>query len=888
MRMLRSLFCRLLNVAFTRRTDCEFDAELGAHLQLHIDDNLRSGMTPEAARRHALLMLGGIEVTKERHRDQRGLPFLDALLRDLRFGLRLLRRNPGFTAVAVSTLAIAIGVNTAVYTIVDHLILRPLPYPQPDRLAMVVRHIERNGVTEDMISQTGATWMALRDGAPSIDVAVSSGLVGGVNLVAPAGAGYVRQQRVSSGYFRVLGVPPAIGREFTVEEDQPGGPAVAVLSHGLWTRTFAADPGVVGRTVTLRGEPFTVVGVTAAGFVPSSPTDLWTPLRPSTRGEGAGGNYQLIARLRRGATWPLANGQVMAVGATVLTGRFQPPPGVSLTIQLVPLQRGTTAQIRQPLLLLWAAVGMVLLIGCVNVAGLMLVRSTARSSEIATRMALGGGRATITRQLLCESLVLAACGGALGIALGSVLCSLISVRMGDVLALPVLPDGRVLLVTAAGSLLTCLLFGLFPAWQAGGLNVRSMLVDSGSQAIAGPARRWPARALVVTEVALGIVLVVGAGLLIRTLTHLTQLPPGFDATNVIAGTVSLQDARYETSERVNGLFTRTLDRIRQTPGVEHAAVALTLPFERALNQNWRFDPETNVLGGVISLTYVTPEYFSALRIPILRGRVFTDGDTATSAPVIVVNEAFTRRYSREMEPVGRRLVLGSAGTALETIGVVGAIQQKVGFDGYEPVAQMPAAYVSVSQQSGGGFLLVHTWFSPSWIVRSGMPSAPMAAAMRLALHEVDPELPFNKFRALDDVLEEAVVVQRVQALVMGSLAALALLLAMIGVYGLVASSVSQRSRELGVRIALGASPVQVVTTATAPGMALGVAGVAIGLVFAAAGARVMQRLVFGVSVNDPVTFGVAALVVLLTACAAALIPALRVLRLNVIATLRQT
>jgi putative ABC transport system permease protein len=886
-RSLRALLIRVSGSFAGARRDREFRAELESHLQLHIDDNLRAGMTPEAARRQALMKLGGIAATKELHRDQRRLPFLDTLVRDLRFGLRLLRRNPGFTAVAVSTLAIAIGVNTAVYTIVDHLIVRPLPYPQPDRLAMVVRHIERNGVTDDMISQTGATWIALRDGAPSIDLAVSSGLVGGVNLVAPAGAEYVEQQRVSSGYFRVLGVPPAIGREFTIDEDQPGGPAVAVLSHGLWTRTFAADPGVVGRSVTLRGEPFTVVGVTPAGFVPSSPTDLWTPLRPSTRGEGAGGNYQLIARLRPGATWPLANGQVMAVGATLLTGRFQPPPDVSLTIQLVPLQRGTTAQIRQPLFLLWAAVGMVLLIGCVNVAGLMIVRSAARSSEIATRLALGGGRATITRQLLSESLVLAACGGVFGIALGCLLCYIISGRMSDVLALPILPDGRVLLVTAAGSLLTCLLFGLFPAWQAGGLNVRSMLVDSGSQAIAGPARRWPARALVVMEVALGIVLVVGAGLLIRTLTYLTRLPPGFDATNVIAGTLSLQDARYETSAQVNGLFTRTLDRIRQTPGVEHAAVALTLPFERALNQNWRFDQETNAQHEVISLTYVTPEYFSALRIAILRGRVFTDGDTAISPPVIVVNEAFTRRYSRDTEPVGRRLVLGSAGTALEIIGMVGAIQQKVGFDGYGPVAPMPAAYVPVSQQSDGGFRLVHTWFSPSWIVRGTATSRDIITAMRSALQGVDPQLPFNKFRTLDDVRDQAVIVQRVQAGVLAALAALSMLLAMIGVYGLVASSVGQRTRELGVRMALGATPFQVVRTATAPGIALGAAGVAIGLVLAAAGARVMQRLVFGVSVDDPVTFGVAALVVLLMTCVGALAPAVRILRLNVITALRQ-
>jgi predicted permease len=804
----------------------------------------------------------------------------DAWLKDLRYAARGLRKTPAFTAMAVATLALGIGANTAIYTVVDRVLLRPLPYPAPDRLATIARHVERAGTAGDSFHQNGATWFALRESASLIDVAASSGGTVGVNLVTGGQVAFVQQQRVTDGFFRVLGVPPALGREFTADEDRVGGPPAAILSHALWMRLFGGDPSVVGRPATLRGEPYTVVGVMPAGFRSNAVVDVWTPLRPSTQGEGGGQNYTLIARIRPGAAWGDADGQVASIGAALLKP-IRLPVGLTIRMQLVPLQRERTADLRLPLLILWGAVGTVLLIGCVNVAGLLLARAAVRAQEIAMRVALGASRAAIVRHLLSESLVLAVCGAVGGIAVGHVILQALASRLETLFGSPIALDGRVLLVSGAASLLTSVVFGGFPALQSSGIDVRPMLGESGGATVAGASSRWPRRALVVTQVALSVMLVVGSGLLVRTLQHLTQLKPGFDATNVMTATLSLQDARYETSERVNQLFDRTLEQMKQVPGVERAAVALTLPYERALNEGFRF------VGGelqqdVVNLTYVTPEYFDALRVPVLRGRVFTPLDNKDSMPVTVVNQAFVRRYSRDQDSLGRQLSLGVI------VGIVDDVQQRAGWGDYGPVAAIPAAYVPAAQFADEGFTLVHTWFSPSWIVRTVGPQRGVARQIQRVVQRVDSQLPFKEFRTLDDVRAEAVAVQRTQVLLLGSLSALALLLAAVGIYGLVASGVAERTRELGIRIALGATPMQTLRAAALPTVGLAAVGVVIGLGLARGGAGLMRRLVFGVAVGDPVTFMMTAALVLIAAGTAALVPSLRILRLNVIAALRQT
>jgi len=861
----------------------QFETDLAEEMDFHREmeeEALRGRGSHGDVRSAARRGLGSLSLAHDQSRDVWLWPWLMAFCRDLRFGGRLLRKNPAFSLTAVATLAVAIGANTAVYTLVDQLLFRPLPFPEPDRLAVLARHYERSGTSGVGYSQNGATWQALRDSVPVLDFAVA-GSAGGATLLAGDRAAYVQQHRVSAGFFRVLGVSPALGREFTAGEDLAGGSQVAVLSHDLWVREFGGDPSAIGNQIVLRGEPFTVVGVMPSGFRSTVPADLWTPLRPTTQGEGAGQNYLVLARLTPDTDWADAAGQVHAVGTAFIRERLRPPADVTLTMGLVPLHEMLTSSAREPLVILWASVGLVLLLGCVNIAGLLLSRSSLRAAEIATRMALGGGRGAIVRQLLAESVILAACGGAAGVAVGFALAHYVSVRLQNVIGLPTTPDLRVMGVAVAGSAATVLVFGLFPALQASRRDVRSVLVESNGGAIGSPGR-WPARVLVFGQVALAVVLAVGAALLLRSFLHVTNVAAGVDGTNVMTATASLQDARYRTSAAVNDLFNRSVERMRALPGVEGAAIALALPYERALNQSWQF-PETlrpDAAQEPLSLTYVTPDYFETLRIPVVSGRAFTEADTESSAAVVLVNDAFVRRYSREANPIGRRIQLGQESKVAEIVGVVGDIQQQVTFGSYGPLAAIPAAYVPAAQVDDSGLALMHTWFEPSWIVRMADAEFPITPAMQEALREVDRRLLFNRFRTIGDLRAEATSMFRIQASLLGSLASFAVLLCALGVYGLVASTTGARRREFGLRIALGASALQIVQAATRSSVSLVLAGTVSGLLVAASLAQVLEASVFGIAVRDGVAFLSAAMVVIGAAGVAVLVPTIRTLRLD--------
>jgi predicted permease len=845
------------------------------------------GLSHGEALRRAHVEFGSVERYKEEARRSLGLALVDDLRRDVRYAWRMAAKQKGLTATVVAILAITIGANSAVYTLVDRLVVRPLPYPEPQRLGAIVRHFERGGRSGESFSVTGSVWETMRDGVPDLDIAVVGG-PSGVNLAAGEDIAYVQQQRVSSGYFRVLGMPPAIGREFTADEDRSGGPSAVILSHSLWTRTFHADPTIVGHAITLRGEPSIVVGVLPDGFQPTIPVDIWTPLRPSTQGEGAGSNYELVARVRPAAAWTAVAHRVEAIGDVLIRERVHPPADVHLSLRLVPWQRVATNTIRQPLLVLWAAVLVVLLIGCVNIAGLLLSRSSARAREIATRIAIGGGRGAIARQLLVESLLLAAGGSVAGIGLGYVLSRSLAAQFATVIALPTNPDLRVFFITTGASLATSVAFGLFPALHATRADVRRVLGDAGGGTIAGRGNRWPTQLMVVSQIALGIVLVMAAGLLIRTFSHLTRQPSNVDPSNVVAATMSLQDARYRTPDAVNALFDRSLNRIRQLPGVADAAIALSLPYERALNNGWRFDGEPMVQQQTITLTYVTPDYFRTLKTPVRAGRVFDDGDRQSSRKVVVVNDAFVRHFGQGRGVVGRLIHLGGAAQpAVEIVGVVGAIQQSNNvLQGGGPVAAIPGAFVPATQ-FGDAFLLAHNWFQPSWIVRTRGP-VPIVAALRQTLREIDPQLTFNKFRTIDDVQSEIMTTPRTLTWLLAMLAGIAIVLCVVGVYGLVASTVAERRRELGVRIALGATPYDTLKAAALGGIGLAIVGTAAGALLSVPAMSVMRQIVFGVSVNDPLTLAAAAAIVVLAAAAAAMVPAWRTLRMNVTAVLNST
>jgi predicted permease len=862
-------------------------AEMDSHMERYAADLVARGVEPGEARRGARIEFGSTAAAAEECREAVGLRWPDEIVRDLRYAARVLRKSPTFTAAAVATLALCIGANTAIFSVVDAVLLRPLPYPHPEQLFSVARHFQGKGSESYQTNLWGGAWEAVRDNAAYVDAAVFSDGSMGVNLAAGGRVEYVKQQRVSAGFFRVLGIAPLIGREFSANEDRQGGPAVTLLSYALWKRAFHADPSIVGQAVDLRGEPHTIVGVLPANFQSIVPADLWTPLRPSRSGEGGGSNYAIVARLRSGTAWAQAIGQIEAIGAPVLREFGQDPSTQHL--RLISFQRGLTVYVRQPLVILWAAVGLVLLIGCVNIAGLLLARAAGRTREMATRLALGSGRAALIRQMLAESVVLGLCGGAAGAALGwlgvKALAALMPVSLNVWQAVEL--DWRVLAATACASIAAGILFGLYPALLASRLEIRAALGEAG-RAVAGGRNPWPRRLLVAGEVALGVVLLVGAGLLIRTFAHLSGLNPGFDAQNVTTAKLSLQDARYTTSQSVNRLFDQSLARMRELPGVESAAVALSLPYERALNDGFRrvdgghVDTESQIT----NMFYITPEYFQVLRIPLLRGRVFTAADSSTAAPAAVVSEAFVKMYLRGDDALGRHLDLGG-GERREIVGVVGDVQQKSGWGDGSPLAAMPDIYIPATQVDDKFIPVVHTWFSPSWIVRSSGPPEGVIAGMQRALETVDPRLPFAGFHSMEDIRYRSLAQERFQAVLLGALAGLALLLAAVGIYGLIASSVAERTRELGIRLALGATVAQAMRAVALPGLALALAGVAVGSVLAGFASQLLRHLVWGVRPGDPLTFVAVGLGLLGVGAAASFLPALRVTRLNPAETLRQ-
>lgn len=864
----------------------ELASEMHSHMERYAADLIAGGLDPAEARRRARVEFGSTAAAAEECREAVGLRWPNEFARDLRYAARVLRKSPTFTVTAVATLALCIGANTAIFSVVDAVLLRPLPYPQPERLYSVARHFQGKGSDGYQMNLWGAAWEAVRDNARYVDAAVYSDGSMGVNFAAGGRVEYVKQQRVSAGFFRVLGIMPLVGREFSADEDRPGGPAVTVLSYAFWTRVFHADPSIVGQAVNLRGEPYVIVGVLPAHFQSGVPADLWTPLRATRSGEGGGSNFAVVARLRPGATWAQANAQIEAMGVPLLRAFGQ----YSTELCLISFQRGSTDYLRRPLLILWGAVGLVLLIGCVNIAGLLLARAAGRTREMATRLALGSGRTALIRQMLSESVVLGLCGGALGAALGwlgvKALKALMPASFNVWQAVEL--DWRVLAATAGVSIAAGILFGLYPAMAASRLEIRAALGEAG-RGVAGSRNPWPRRLLVASEVALGVVLLVGAGLLIRTFAHLRGLNPGFDAQNVITAQLSLQDARYATSQAVNRLFDRSLARIRELPGVESAAVTISLPYERALNSGFqRVDGRhVDTESQITNMFYVTPEYFQALRIPLLRGRVFTAADNSTAAPSVVVSEAFVKMYLGGDDALGRHLDLGG-GDRREIVGVVGDVQQKSGWgEDFGPLAPMPDIYIPGAQVSDKFMQLVHAWFSPSWIVRFSGPSQGVIAGMQRALEAVDPQLPFAGFHSMEDVRYRALAEERFQAVLLGALAGLALLLAAVGIYGLIANSVAERTRELGIRLALGATMAQAIRAVALPGVALALAGVIAGSVLAGFASQLLRHLVWGVRPGDPLTFIAAGLGLLGVAAAASFLPALRVTRLNPAETLRQ-
>ena len=868
-----------------RRRDRERAEELQSHLAHHIDDLIGRGVSPADARRQAHVLFGNPRSTREEVDAMQTVPMFDILVRDVRYALRMLRRSPGFTVTAVATLALVIGANTAVFSLANGLLLTPLPYPQSGELHLLQADVSSPRGSSSGTAHDGFTWMAIKGTTWEPRAAVFSNWAAGVNLAMDGQAMFVDQQRVGAGFFRVLGVAPQLGREFLPEEDVPGGPAVAVLSYTLWQRLFDGAPNVIGRTVLLRGEAWQVVGVMPEGFESTAEADVWTPLRTATTGEGGGTNYAILMRVPEGTSPDAAALELRPLVDPSLRERGW-GDDVTATVSLVSLQESMRASTRDVIVMLAAAAALVLLIACANLAALLLARGGARAKEVATRMALGSGRFAVVRQLMVESLTLALIGGALGVCVGWLGLEGLQVVAGERFSdwQRVSMDGRVLGMCAGLSVLTSLLFGLVPALQASRLDVQLALVEGGSRSIAGGARHWTRRGLVVAEVALGVVLLVSAGLLVRTFVNLRSIDPGFSPDGLVTATVSLLDTRYPGPVEVNQLFDRTLEQLRATPGVESAAVSLGLPFERVLNMGFRYPEEVD--GRTASVMYATPEFFDTLGVITREGRIFRDGDRLESRPVVVVNEAFAKYYSKDRAVLGR--ILRLSGVEREVVGVVGNVQHRPGFTVSGmipgPIVAAPLIYVPASQMNAG-IASAHLWFGPVFTVRASTPAV-AEQALTTALSASDPLLPVGAIRQMSRVRAEAIAMEEMLMTLVGTLAVVALLLTALGLHGVIAHSVAERTREFGIRMALGATAADTVRVVTVGGLGLAALGAVLGAALAVPASSLVASSLYGVAERDVMTYVTAAVFLLVVAGIASLLPALKLLRLDPAVTLR--
>jgi predicted permease len=808
---------------------------------------------------------------------------MDALGQNLKFAARQLLCNPGFTLTVILTLALSIGANTAIFSIVNALMLKSLPYSHPERMGTIYTRVTGVRSMDERHHLNGEQWELLRDNVPSLISAVSSTRTSGVNLQTESHAQYLQAGRISAHYLDVLGIIPVAGHNFSEAEDRVHGPKAAILSYSLWRNTFGSNPKILGQPILLKGEPYTVVGVLPEGAITPQNADLYTAIQAGRGGEGGGTNFDAITRLRDGASWQQADGEI---NRTWLhrANRFELEgnPGAQVAYYSVPLQKGQTAKLRPQALTLMLAAGFILLIACANLAGLTLVRMLRRTPEIATRLALGASHWQIQRQLWVENLLLAFVGGTAGVAVGFValrgLLLLLPEHFLPVASVPL--DGRVLAFTLLLSLVTSVLFGMLPALVTRRFDLRSAIASR--TAIGGDHLRLR-QALIMSEVALTVVLLAASGLLIRTLIHLQTLPPGFNPTGVMAAKASLDDARYHDAAAFQKLLKESTAAMRQIPGIQHAAVGLSLPYERALTIGMTLSEGKEA--GQHAMTeevYITPDYFETLQIPVLAGRSFTEEDGPETQHVAIVNQTFARKFFSGTNPVGHYVEKN-----MMIVGVVEDVAIAPGLDATAPLTGEETMYIPASQMEAKYLSLAHIFFQPSWIVRTARPVEGLTAQMQRALASVDPNLPFSGFYSMRDLQAKTLATQRVEVALLSAMAALALLLSAVGIFSLVANIVAQKTREIGIRIALGSTIRQAMVHIGGPGIRASALGLLLGLIACAAALRAMRSVLYGVGVYDaPTILSVISILAAVTFVATT-VPTLRIAAIDPAKTLRE-
>ncbi|MFP3939967.1 MAG: ADOP family duplicated permease [Thermoanaerobaculia bacterium] len=871
----RDLFCK-------DRLEAELDEELAFHLERETEENLRRGLTPAAARSAARRSLGMPERVKEDCRREHGLPRLESLGGDLRFALRGLRRQPGFAAAAVLTLALGTGADTAVFSVVRGVLLRPLPFPEPDRLVQLLGVHRRDGMDQGTISYPNAVDVSrLVDSFESVAVYDEWEVL----VRWDEGARKLQGASVSASYFETLGVAPAAGRFFRAEENEPGSASVVVLSYGLWQRRFGGEPGVVGRTLELDGRGYRVVGVAPRSLEDprlshDGAPELWRspPRYFATAISRSGRSLTAIARLRPGVAVDRADAEL----ETVMRGLEEayPEDNARRTMVAVPLEESIVGDVRRPLWLLLAAAGLVLLVACANLANLLLARSELRAGEIAVRAMVGASRGRILRQLVVEGLVLSLLGGTLGVLFAA--GSLHALGAAGAQRLPrwseVRLDPAVLAFALGLAALTALVFALVPGLRLARTDLEAAIDGAHRGATPGAGRSRSRRLLVAGEVALTLVLLVGSGLCLRSLAALHGTDPGFAADRLLSARLTTPPEPYDEPASAAALYDRLLARAEALPGAESAAVVNILPLSgnfdgRAFRIAGRPEPEPGSAPRA-ELRAVSPGFFRTAGIPVLAGRAFRGRDGPDAPPVAVVDRAAAQRYWPGGGALGRRIDLGDG--PVEIVGIAGKVRQ---FRLDRPAD--PTLYVSHVQTD------LWTWIDAALLVRTAGEPGELREALRSAVREEDPRIAVEEVLPMAAVLGETTARARFRTVLLSAFGTLALALGVIGLYGVVAYATAGRSRELGIRMALGAAPASVLGLVMREGLNPALVGAATGAAASLLLARAFEGLLFGVEPADPATLGGATAALLLAAAVACFLPARRATRVDPVATLRE-
>lgn len=868
---------------FRSRAENEMDAELRFHVDAYAQDLIRYGAAPEEALRRARVEFGGVQSAKENCRDARGANIVESFFQDLRYGARSMRRSPGFTAVAVIALALGIGANAAVFSVVNAVLLRPLAYKDPERLVTVMHNVDNPVAVANYID-----W---RDESQSFETMAAADFWT-PNLTGTDTPEHLWGLQVTQNMFPMLGVAPMMGRWFAVGEDTKGADHEVILSARLWKRRFNSDPNILGKTITLNGEAYAIVGIMPAEFkfAPfwATHAELWVPNTLEDRIQNRDGNsLRIFARLKPGVTVAQAQAEIKTI-----TARLEKLyPGTNRAVTVTPLRTMVVGDIETPLLIFLGAVGFVLLIACANVAHMLLARSAARQKEIAVRTALGAGKMRLIRQFLTENLLLAAIGGGAGLLLaiwGT--RALVALSPANIPRLDsVTIDGRVVLFLIGVTVLTSVVFGLLPAMNASAVNLSDTLKESGRGTSEGMRRNRFRNFLVASEFALALMLLIGAGLMIRSFYALQSVDSGFNPHNVLSMVVSVAGSKEADPGHRAVFYPQLLDRLRSLPGVEAAGGINHLPLAGDM-WGWSFKIEGRpkpLPGEAPSGVYrmVTPGYFQAMRLPLLRGRDITAEDTASAPGVVIINERAAARYWPSEDAIGKRISFTSDKvTGPNWLTVVG-IAKNAKQNNWTAKPQ-PEVYLAAFQNQ----LLMNDPSSHfayiTLVVRTAGDPGPMSAAVKDTVWSFDRNLPISEVLTMDGVVADATAEPRFEMLLLGMFAIVALALAAVGIYGVMSYSVTRRTHEIGIRVSLGASRANILLLVVKQGMILALIGSSVGIAGALLLSRLMTKLLYGVRPNDPITFATVATILMMVALLASYIPARRAMRVDPMVALR--